>query len=83
MYDVRSLISYLFNRKFLEKCHSKTYVSAVSSAEGARAAVVGPICLAAKPLVSNLKSPCLFIRFSLEYYRADLNYFLALKIVQK
>ena len=25
----------------------------ISSAEGARAAVVGPICLAAKPLVRN------------------------------
>ena len=33
--------------------HSKTYISAVSSAEEARAAVVGPKCPAAKPLVSN------------------------------
>ena len=31
------------------------YVHLISSAEGARAAVVGPICLAAKPLVCNIK----------------------------
>ena len=29
------------------------YVYLISSAEGARAAVVGPICLAAKPLVAK------------------------------
>ena len=41
----------------------KTYVSAVSSAEGVRAAVVGPICLAAKPLVINKRVMyvCVFV----------------------